>query len=182
MKAVSKTELLDQLENRVELQLKEIIKVYQNLDAATLLKPAPNGGWSIAQCIEHLNTYGRYYLPLLQKGLEAQKVVHEVHEFKSTLLGDYFARTMEPVKGMKKMKAFKLHIPTVELNAQTVIAEFIQQEEDLLSYLKLARNKDLNRIRIPISISGFIRMRAGDVFRFLIAHIDRHLVQASRNI
>ena len=35
---------------------------------------------------------------------------------------------------------------------------------------------------VPISIATFIRLRLGDVFAFLIAHDERHMQQALRNL
>ncbi|WP_315818041.1 DinB family protein [Paraflavitalea speifideaquila] len=32
-----------------------------------MLQQPAAGKWSVAQAIEHLNSYGRYYLPLMQK-------------------------------------------------------------------------------------------------------------------
>lgn len=182
MKQIKKEELLCALENKVEGQLRTMIGVIQNLPEQVLLQPSTTGGWSIAQCIEHLNTYGNYYLPLMRKGMNEQPNGPVSNQFKSTWLGSYFTRLMEPGKEMKKMKAFKKHIPAKELDAYAVIATFIQQEELLLELLKTARQKDLNTIRIPISISTLVKMRLGDVFQFVIVHIDRHLQQAMRNI
>jgi len=102
--------------------------------------------------------------------------------FKSTWLGSYFTRIMQPGPQIKKFKAFKNHVPAVELDARNVVAEFIQQQEQLLSYLKLARQTDMNRVRIPISIMSWIKLKLGDVFQFIIAHDERHLQQAKRNL
>jgi hypothetical protein len=69
MKPVNKERFLDKLENKVESHIQEAVRVFQNADEQTLLRPAPNGGWSIAQCLDHLNSYGNYYLPYIQNGL-----------------------------------------------------------------------------------------------------------------
>jgi hypothetical protein len=89
---------------------------------------------------------------------------------------------MEPGTGKRKMKAFKNHIPSPHLDAYAVAATFIQQQETLLQYLKQAGKADLNRIRIPVSIAKFIKLNLGDVFQFLIAHNERHIRQAKRNL
>ncbi len=182
MKPVAKNHLLDALENKVEHHIQEAIKVFQNADEATLLQPAPDGGWSIAQCLEHLNTYGHYYLPQIQKGLSKpiSKPIPDI--FQSSWLGTYFTRLMDPETGKKKQKAFKDYMPPVNLDAYAVVAEFIQQQETLLAYLKKARNTDLNAIRIPISILKWLKLKLGDVLQFLIAHNERHMVQAKRNL
>lgn len=174
------TPLLETLEDQVENHMRDAVKIFQNLSAEQLLKPAANGGWSIAQCVWHLNSYGDYYLPKIKSGLAKNYPANT--DFKSTWLGSYFTRIMKPGAQMKKYKAFKNHIPPAELEADKVVAEFILQQEQLLSYLKLARHTDMNQIRIPVSILSWMKLKLGDVFQFIIAHDERHLQQAKRNL
>lgn len=172
--------LIDSLEDQVENHINEAIRIFQNMSKEELLKPAANGGWSIAQCLWHLNSYGDYYLPQIKSGLAKNYPANP--EFKSTWLGSYFTRIMQPGANMKKFNAFKNHVPPGEMDADKVVAEFIQQQEQLLMYLKQARQTDMNRIRISISILNWVRLKLGDVFQFIIAHDERHLQQAKRNL
>jgi hypothetical protein len=181
MGQVKKEEWLFTLEARVEQHLQEAIRIYQNLDDWVLLQPSASGGWSIAQCLEHLNSYGHYYLPHLHRSLEKQKG-NLSEGFKSTWLGNYFTKLMEPASGKRKFKAFKDHEPSTNLEAHTVVAEFIRQQEVLLQYLQKARNANLNTAGIPISIFKWVKLKPGDVFQFLIAHNERHMQQARRNL
>ncbi|MGK7392562.1 MAG: DinB family protein [Candidatus Cyclobacteriaceae bacterium M2_1C_046] len=178
MKKVKSQILINTLEERVEKHLQVAIEKYQNLEEDTLLKSASDGGWSMAQCLDHLNGYGDFYLPEIKKGLA--KKFQPKEYFKSSWLGSYFTRMMEPETGKKKMRAFKNHVPSTELNPHTVVAEFIRQQEELLNLLSKARNADLNKIKIPISISKLVKLKLGDVFQFLIAHNERHIQQAER--
>ncbi|MBN8858589.1 MAG: DinB family protein [Sphingobacteriales bacterium] len=182
MKPTNKAHFLDRLESRVEQHIMEAVSHFQNLPEPVLLEPAKDGGWSIAQCLDHLNGYGDYYLPQIKKGLDNAKSYPFKSTFKSSWLGSYFTRMMEPETGKKKMKAFKNHIPSPHPDAYAVVATFIQQQEALLQYLKQAGRADLNKIRIPVSIAKFVKLNLGDVFQFLIAHNERHIRQAKRNI
>ncbi|MDO6429021.1 DinB family protein [Flavitalea sp. BT771] len=182
MTPVDKDHLLDTLEAHVDLHIRMAVAVFQNMPEALLLRPAADGGWSVAQCLEHLNQYGNYYLPFIRQRLH--RSLHDQVEggkFKSSFIGAYFTRLMDPDKGKKKMKAFSGYVPAAELDAHAVVAEFIRQQELLLLCLQLSRKVDLNKIRIPVSIFKWIRLKLGDVFQFLIAHNERHLRQAKRN-
>lgn len=181
MAKIIQDQLIQQLESRIEQHLKDTIYSLQNLPEEVLLRPAADGGWSIAQCLEHLNTYGDYYLPQIQQGLAQASPTPTVF-FQSSWLGSYFTKMMEPTTGKKKFKAFKGHIPAVQLDGHATVARFIQQQEELLSYVKQAKSVNLNKIRIPISITRLIRLKLGDVFQFIIAHDERHLQQAFRNL
>ena len=180
MAVQSASQLVDIMEEQVESHLTDAVKKFQNLPAEVLLKSASNGGWSVAQCLWHLNSYGDYYLPKIKSGLTKNYPANP--HFKSTWLGSYFTRIMKPGPQMKKFNAFKSHLPPVEMDPHKIVAEFILQQEQLLDYLKQARQTDLNKIRIPISILKWVRLRLGDVFQFIVAHNERHLQQAKRNI
>lgn len=182
MKPVNKDQLLDSLEEKVERHLQEAIKHFQNMSDRKLLLPAPDGGWSIAQCLDHLNSYGHFYLPHIKNGLAKPQAKPAPDTFTSSWFGSYFTRIMDPATGKKKYKALKGHIPSRDLDAHAVVAEFIQQQEALLDYLKQARSKDLKAIKIPLSLTKWVKLRLGDVFQFLIAHNERHMVQAKRHL
>jgi len=181
MKEQSKGALLKALEARVEKHIGIAVDTFQNLTEEKLLQPAANGGWSIAQCMDHLNRYGDYYLPEIEKKLSAPKGKNP-DTFKGSWLGSYFTRMMEPATGKKKVKAFKAYIPPAKLDAHAVIAVFINQQEQTLHLLEQARDADLDRLKIPVSIAKWISLRLGDVFQFVIAHNERHVQQAMNNI
>ncbi|MBA4853128.1 DinB family protein [Emticicia sp. BO119] len=179
MRKIDKFQLLESLENEVETHLQIAIHTFQNLNETALLQIPVSGGWSIAQCFEHLNSYGRYYLPQIKNALNKDTNKGLNSFFKGSWLGSYFTKMMRP-SNTKKYKAFKDHIPPMNLHAHAVLAEFIEQQETLLNYLKQARGIDLDNIRIPISISKWVRLKLGDVFQFIIAHDERHIQQAKR--
>ncbi|MBL7864971.1 MAG: DinB family protein [Cyclobacteriaceae bacterium] len=180
MEKQSSIELLRSLESQVETQLNALICTFQNLQAEVLTRQAPNGGWSIAQCLWHLNSYGHHYLPAITKGMAKGYPASDI--FTSTWMGARFTNLMKPGKNMTKMKAFKNHRPPSNIDPHLAVAEFIQQQETLLGLLRKAHQTDLSKVKVPISILPWMNMRLGDVFQFLIAHIDRHLQQAGRNI
>lgn len=167
------------LHSELEQQLLWIIEVVQNLPEKTLHQPSATGGWSIASCLWHLNSYYAYYLPMLE-----WQLLHDnktITPFKNGWLGTYFTRMMEPGKYAKKYAAFKAHIPPPKLSGYNVVYEFIQHHEKFITLLQQAENNNLNA-RIPISISKLVKLKIGDVLAFIIAHNKRHIQQAKRNL
>lgn len=180
MAAIIARDLLNRLEQQTEGHIQTAISLWQNMDDAQLLAPARDSGWSIAQCLEHLNGYGHYYYRVIR---EAMKHRNDASEwYKPTWLGNYFTKMLDPDSGTRKIKTFPKHNPPSTLDAQAVVAEFIRQQEDLLMLLREAKHKNLNAIRIPTTLSKWIRMNLGDTFRFLVAHNERHIRQAKRVI
>lgn len=180
MRELLQSIVLDELDELAEKQLREVIEQFQNLSSAVLLQPPASGGWSIADCFEHLNSYAAFYLPRLQKAVQKAPIVLEDTIFTYSLLGGYFIRLMDPQQSSKKMRAMKKHLPLKNRDAHEVVALFIQDMELLLNLLKQCRQRDLKSMRITTSISALIRLNGGDALRFLLVHNERHLAQARR--
>lgn len=141
-------------------------------------RPA-SGGWNALECLQHLNLYGNFYLPEIEKRIRESKFPPR-EQFKSGVLGNYFALSMLPKEKLKKMKTFGDKDPMNEdLNAG-VISEFIRQQHHMLELLRAAEKVDLSKTRTGISISRLLKLRLGDTFRVVIYHNQRHLEQAQR--
>ncbi|GGB80230.1 DinB family protein [Dyadobacter sediminis] len=181
MKPVDKYQFLKDLESIVEKHISESIMLFQNQSEEGLNRPSDTGGWSIAQCLDHLNSYGNYYLPLLNKKLSSAEEDSKA-PFSASWLGSYFSKMMEPGPAQKKYKAHKNHVPAANLNALQIVDTFITQQETMLLYLREAQSKDINSPKIPLSVIRLVRINVGDVFRFLVTHNERHMQQAKRNL
>jgi len=184
MRNFNKQLLLSGLEKDVTDILSRINEI-RTLHPDKLNKVPSTGGWTALQVIEHLNSYNRYYLPQIQTSLSQNANSAPDAVFKSGRIGNYFTKIMLPGADgniSKKMSAPKDHVPQLRLDAAKVLQEFIAGEEKLLHYLKIAYKKDIGKIKTPISISKFIKLKLGDTFRFLIAHQQRHFVQLNRTL
>ncbi|RAJ75463.1 DinB family protein [Chitinophaga dinghuensis] len=187
MSPVNSQQLLQQLKNQVEdIRLKAISRFNGKSDQVLLQSPTP-GSWSAIQCLEHLNTFGTYYLPTLGKTIE-QAVIkgsHPKSSFHSGIIGGWFTRLMAPPangRSQSKMKAPKGHRPASQLNVNKVLKEFISQQEEMESLLVAASRIDLEKVKVPLTLSRWIRISVGDTFGFLIAHTRRHILQAEKAI
>ena len=132
------------------------------------------------QILEHLNAYNRHYLPYIEK--ELSQVTYDTNAwFTSGYWGEKFTKSMMPTNVYEiknKMKTMKKMSFPNSLNVDTVIKEFLAGQDKLLQLLERAKGKDLAKIHIPITLTKLIKLRLGDTFRFLIAHEQRHLIQA----
>lgn len=136
-----------------------------------------DGGWSIAQVLEHMLFYSRFYLPHLERSLAMQKP--DQKQFKSGWLGSYFTQLMKPDDNgvvKSKMKAPSNAKPQDKNYSWQTLESFIAAQHQLLQILKDMEHSDWN-MRLPISISRMIRLKAGDVLQFVIAHEQRHMLQ-----
>ena len=172
---------LQGLQFKIESFLDTAISQWQMIPHTQFAKRPSPGSWSANECLQHLNSYGRFYIPAIEKAIKEQKQGYNP-KFTTGFWGHQFTKMMEPKENgkMKKMKSPKDHRPAVILPSHEVIAEFISQQERLLQLLRDAATTDLGKIKVPISISKFIRLKLGDTFHFLITHEYRHYLQAER--
>lgn len=138
---------------------------------------ANSESWSILECLEHLNRYGDFYLPEIQRVIQQAKPTSNTN-FKSGVLGSYFAKSMLPKTNLNKMKTFKSMNPCGSQLNRSVVETFISQQNQLITLLNNALQVDLTKEKTAISITKLIRFRLGDTFQFVINHTLRHVVQA----
>nr|WP_294860194.1 DinB family protein [uncultured Fluviicola sp.] len=180
--------LLVDLANRTK-QLIQEARTFMQLPEEVLNHKPDETSWSILECLEHLNLYGRFYLPEIKKQIVKQlssspsiplQRGKENAVFKSGWLGNYFANSMLPKAKLNKMKTFKNMNPVNSKLDKQVIQEFADQQTELLQLLEDAHKISLNKTRTAISISKLIKLKLGDTFRFVIYHNQRHMAQAQR--
>lgn len=177
--------LLDSLAEHTDSFLQKAVSEWQMLPHHQFAYKVSPEKWSANQCLAHLNGYGRYYLPLIENAINyaiSEEQMPSI-QFTAGWLGNYFTGMMltnTDGTPAKKMSSPKNYSPQTNEDSYGVIAEFIEQQERLLNLLRKAKRVDLNKIRIPISIAKFIKLKLGDTFLFLIAHNYRHILQADR--
>jgi uncharacterized damage-inducible protein DinB len=173
-------ELIGQLQGEVRELILKTNYIKKEDNRVLTIQPAP-GEWSVTQVLAHMNSYGSYYLPAIEKSM-TESVKPAAEWFRAGWLGDYFTRIMRPgINGKiaNKMKAPKEHSPLPLFDVNAVFETFIEQQFTLLNLLEEAKRKNIGSIRTPVSISKFIKLKTGDTFRFIIAHEQRHFVQIS---
>ncbi len=177
--------LLLQLQDKTDSILNIAVQEWQMLPEEKMNARPEQGKWSAKECLQHLNLYSDYYLPAIQKAMKnAPKNNHSHKElFTSGWLGGYFTKLMQPKADgslSKKMQSPKDKMPVELRPSHQVIADFINNQEVLFELLKAAEKINLHSIRVPISIAPFIKLKLGDVFAFVVAHTERHVLQAQK--
>ena len=176
-------ELLLDLSNDVE-RIKQSAGFFSTADKNKLTYSPEPGKWSVVQVLEHLNAYNRHYLPAIEKSLSI--ITYDTDDwFISGYWGEKFTKMMRPsnvYEVKNKMKTSKKMSFPNSLHVETVLKEFLAGQDKLLQLLQLAKGKDLAKIHIPITLTKLIKLRLGDTFRFVIAHEQRHMIQARNTL
>jgi hypothetical protein len=178
------TEFFDQLTNQV-LALR--VLSHQRLRPLTseqLNRRPAYDKWSAAQCLEHLNILGGYYLPSLKARLHLAQASGSAAgaQVRSGWLGRYFTTTAQQKNGLgdNLLRRPRQFAPTGTRLTGTVVEAFNRQLDELLRLLLLARQVDAGAVRVPNPLYPWLRLRLTDVLEALVTHLQRYVKQAAQ--
>ena len=178
--AVNTLELIDTLTKMTEQHLIRA-KEYKILPSDQLIWQETPTRWNVLHNIEHLNRYGDFYLPEIEKSISSSKH-HATEIFRSAWLGNYFAESMVYREKLNKMKTFKSKNPVNQQLSTEIIDTFIQQQHTTLALLEKAKRVDLAKAKTATTIARWLKISLGDVFRVVIYHNERHIIQANKSL
>ncbi len=171
--------LKDLLEQNRQI-IDEVKQKYLHLpDEMLSRRPAPNK-WSLNEIFEHLNLGNEAYFLRIEQALSAPNLPPFNPEFKPGLFGNFFTNFLSPKKDRvtNKIKAPAFFDPAKTGQNPMAIEKYLTSMQEFNEFMLKSQHTDLNKIRIPFMLFSGIRFRLGDVFRFVIAHSRRHLIQA----
>jgi hypothetical protein len=181
MAVFSRQELITQLLDRTEL-LKASTPTFLRLTDDQLKYIPRPGQWSIVEIFGHMDLcmdlYGREILSQITLAPDSASDL-----YRSSWLGDLvYEKVMPRPDGtVFKFKARRSLCPELKgQEVQEVIRSFQRHCDALDDILRHVATKDLRRISIPFYFPAVLRLRLGDVLRYLVAHSERHLLQAQR--
>ena len=145
-------------------------------------RPAP-GSWSVAECIDHLNSTARLYLPRLDEGIaeSIRRGLYGEGPFTHDLVGRFFVRTMEPPVRFRVKAPATFH-PGLQRSRAEIMAAFRAYQVQFVDRLRQASGLDLRRGKVHSPASNWIKMSLNSGFALMVAHERRHLWQAQRVI
>jgi hypothetical protein len=151
-------------------------------DAQFTWQPAPES-WSVAQCMDHLNSTARAYLPMLDEGVAdaIRRGLYNPGPYRYNWIGRLMAWVVHPNTRIRASapKAFQ---PPVDRPRHDIMAAFRAYQVQYIDRLRQANGLDLARARVASPVVRWIRMPLGSGFVMMIAHERRHLQQARRVI
>jgi hypothetical protein len=143
-------------------------------------RPA-TGGWSVAECIDHLNVTARLYLPRIDEAIaEAiRRGLYGDGPYTHDLLGRLFVLSMEPPAKIK-VKAPESFRPGARRARSEIMAAFRAYQVQFVDRLRQANGLDLRRAKVHSPASSWIKMSLNSGFALMVAHERRHLWQAQQ--
>ncbi len=180
MTVVSRHGLITELLDRTELIKTSTFSFLRLTDEQLAYRPG-EGKWSIGEIFGHLNVmHDNYIRAILSRVTLASD--HPSDQYKSSWLGNWLYRRQMPRSdgSVIKLKAPRSLYPPTDLTEREHLENFQMNCDALDDILRHSATKDIRRIRIPLAGRQLIALRLGDVLRIMVAHSERHLLQAQR--
>jgi hypothetical protein len=181
MAVFSRTSLITELLDRTEL-LKANTQTFLRLEDRQLQQRPRPGAWSISEVYGHLNLSMDQSIRVILSRIALAPDTNS-DEYISGWLGDLACMIImpRPDGSVFKLKARKSYcVEAANIDAREELSIFLRHCDALDDILRHVASKDLRRITIPFFLPRLLRLRLGDVLRFLVAHGERHLLQAQR--
>lgn len=141
----------------------------------------PTGGWSCAQCIEHLNVAARTYLPTIDEGIAAaiKAGQYGVGPFAYNWLGRLTVAAVAPPVRLR-VKAPRAIQPGESRPRSQIMAAFRAYQVQFIDRLRQADGLNLAKARVGSPMTPWLRLPLGSGFAIVVAHERRHLWQIAR--
>lgn len=83
MSKYNQQRLINQLRQQVEIFLEQAISNWQLISHSHFARKPNSQAWSANECLQHLNSYGRYYLPAIERSIKGAVKDNSNNEFTS---------------------------------------------------------------------------------------------------
>lgn len=144
-----------------------------------LRKQPEEGGWSAAECLEHLTLSTESFTRKLRRALDAAVTRPARGQETTSWLGRILLWHTEPPVRKKDTAPEKFH-PTVPASRDVLLARFEKAHRELIQLIEETDGIDRMRVKVPYVAVKWIRITLLDAFTLLSAHDRRHLWQAER--
>lgn len=170
---------IERLLYQVKVIRQEAEGLYWGLTEAQWHWAPGEGGWSIAQCFDHLNITNRLFIAAFETSIRqarAEKLLSD-GPFAYGFFSRWMYRVMQPpVK--RRFKAPKKFEPAGRRKPEEILAEWEATHERLSELIREANGLNLVKAKVTSPASNFIRYPLGMGFWIQTAHDRRHLWQA----
>ena len=138
--------------------------------------------WSVGQCFDHLIVSNGEYFPIFDRILQGQKTTKTIWEslpIVPRMWGQMLIKSVSP-DGARKQKAPKIFTPTTSAVDPGIITRFVDQQDRVVNYLNTITAVDADKIIITSPVARVITYSLLDACRVIVAHEQRHILQATR--
>ena len=169
-----KQELLDARERARRLA--------EGLTATSWQARPASGGWSVAECLMHLNITSERYVPVIDEALRALRArgLSASGPMRRDLIGWLLSTMFEPPVRIRMKAPAPLRLGDRVDPMPEVLERFGYLQGELLERLDRGDGLALDRQRIASPVNAKVKYSLYSAFCIIAAHQRRHLWQAER--
>ena len=175
-----RSQQIDTLKTELNASSERARNLFKNHSGDQLLRRPASGGWSAAECVEHLALTTNMFLPDLdaarQKG--ARESFLSNAPFKCDIVGGLLLKMVGP-GGRFKVKATK-GVPATLTSSDAALNDFLVSQTALEQRLEGAAAISLDNIKTVSPMNSIISYNIYSLLRIIEAHQRRHLQQAEK--
>lgn len=140
-----------------------------------------SGGWSIAECIDHLIVTGVDYCDKFEQALNiaADKGFKLDGELKYSWFGRRFISFVEPPVRFK-VKSPKKWRPDSNINKTNASNAYLQLQDRWIDLINHSEGWNITKVKLPSPASNLIKFSAFEILAINAAHQRRHILQAKK--
>ena len=153
----------------------------KQLNSESWAQTPSTGGWTRLQNIEHLNLITSDFLDRFQE-VSGQLKTQESASYRLDLLGRLLTRALSSKGRMLKMKSPPKFAPVAQADDQTELSKFHQNQQRLVTFIRSAENKTIDRVKIVSPFDERFRYSIFSALNILSAEQNRHFRQIERSI
>jgi len=135
-----------------------------------------SGGWSVAECLEHLNLTTRAFLPLWSSA--CAQAPEGDGPYALDFWGKVLVWLMEPPSRFRLPTTQSFQPATAP--ADVVLPAFLDYQEQLAAMLEAVRGRRIDHVKVASPFNQYMKYSVYSGFRICAAHQRRHMLQAER--
>ena len=177
----SKNALLNELSDRIDL-IRKSASAFSSMHPTQLKKKPGDQQWSIIEIFDHLNISHGIYLRTIAKKMD-NAPLDQSDLFKPGWLGNWlYQKTLPGENGqISRMRTpgFLQPKPS-DWEMEEIFNTYYNQLDELEDVVERARRVNIQQLKVTFAMTGMLQLRLGDNLRMMVAHHERHLLQANK--
>lgn len=174
---------IEDIQRQIDQQLYTVRELFEVHPAEVCEFRPSEKKWSARECIGHLNKTLGFYLPAIREQIDKSRAKGQKanEKFRPGFLGERMTRMMAPRNGVirNKVRTSGPFLPAADSLQQSraTLVNFESLMGEFRELVAEAGEVDLGKTRVPTPFK-IIRLKLGDAFPFVLAHSERHILQA----
>lgn len=171
---------------QITSELDQIANDAQNLfgdlsDDKLNTRPA-DGGWSIAECLEHLILSNKLYFADFDRVTDGSRknTLFERYSPFSSIWGNFLVKALRNDKQKTKTIAAAIPSNTTDKVIREPVARFVAAQNELIAHANAMNAVDWQKTKLTSPFLSIATYSLFDAFRIIIEHEKRHIRQAQR--